>query len=117
MGVQHEAQLFINNEFRSASTGETFELRSPFTNEVVAKVAEASVDDVDAAVAAAEAAFPAWSALSPQMRGKPLKKMADKVLAGTKELAELDAITMGRPVDGYFDAGECLSLNRLCLSA
>lgn len=105
MGAQHEAQLFINNKFTAASTGETFELRSPFTNEVVAKVAEASVDDVDTAVAAAEKAFPAWSALSPQMRGKPLRKMADRILAGTKELAELDAITMGRPIDGYFDAG------------
>jgi aldehyde dehydrogenase (NAD+) len=63
-----------------------------------------SAQDVDAAVNAAEAAFPAWSAMSPQMRGKPLKKMADMVTAGTKELAELDAITMGRPVDGYFDA-------------
>jgi aldehyde dehydrogenase (NAD+) len=67
-------------------------------------VAEASVEDVDAAVAAAEAAFPAWSAMSPSERGKPLKKMAEKTLAARDELAYLDAISMGRPVDGYFDA-------------
>lgn len=67
-------------------------------------VAEASVDDVNTAVAAAEAAFPAWSALSPTERGLPLKKMAEKILASKDELASLDAISMGRPVDGYFDA-------------
>jgi aldehyde dehydrogenase (NAD+) len=104
MGVQHEAQLFINNKFQQSSSGETFDLYSPFTNEAVAKVSEASVDDVDSAVAAAEAAFPAWSALSPQMRGKSLKKLGEKILAAKQELAELDAKSMGRPVDGYFDA-------------
>lgn len=67
-------------------------------------VAEASEDDVNTAVAAAEAAFPAWSALSPIERGLPLKKMAEKILASKDELASLDAISMGRPVDGYFDA-------------
>lgn len=66
-------------------------------------VAEASVEDVDAAVAAAEAAFPAWSALSPIERGKPLKKMADKVLAGISELANLEALSMGKPVTDFFD--------------
>lgn len=67
-------------------------------------VAEASTEDVDAAVAAAQASFPAWSALSPIERGKPLKKMAEKILAAKDELAHLDAISMGRPVGGYFDA-------------
>lgn len=70
----------------------------------ILSVAEASEDDVNTAVAAAEAAFPAWSALSPTERGLPLKKMAEKILASKDELASLDAISMGRPVDGYFDA-------------
>jgi aldehyde dehydrogenase (NAD+) len=107
-----------------SSTNETFEIFSPYNGECVAKgtkllfpfeelnakithytVAEASIEDVNSAVAAAEAAFPAWSALSPIERGKPLKKMAEKILAGTEELATLDALSMGRPVGGYFDAG------------
>lgn len=66
-------------------------------------VAEATTNDVDKAVAAAKAAFPAWSLLSPQERGKPLKKLAELILAEKKELARLDAISMGRPVDTYFD--------------
>ncbi|RDW83529.1 ALDH-like protein [Coleophoma crateriformis] len=68
-------------------------------------VAEASVDDVDSAVAAAETAFPAWSALSPIERGKPLKKLAEMVLARKDELANLEALSMGKPVGDYFDAG------------
>lgn len=67
-------------------------------------VAEASVEDVNSAVKAAEAAFPAWSSLSPIERGKPMKKMAEKILAAKEELATLDALSMGRPVGGYFDA-------------
>ncbi|KAE9963978.1 hypothetical protein BLS_008767 [Venturia inaequalis] len=99
-----ETQLFINNKNVPASTNETFDLFSPHSGELIAKVAEASEDDVNTAVAAAEAAFPAWSALSPIERGLPLKKMAEKILASKDELASLDAISMGRPVDGYFDA-------------
>lgn len=62
------------------------------------------MDDVDTAVAAAEAAFSAWSALSPIERGKPLKKMAEKIIAHADELAALDALSMGKPVSGYIDA-------------
>ncbi|EXJ94468.1 hypothetical protein A1O1_02864 [Capronia coronata CBS 617.96] len=99
-----KADLLINNKSVPASSKETFDLFSPYTGKLVATVAEASVDDVDSAVAAAEAAFPAWSALSPSARGKPLKKLAEKIIAAKDELAELDAISMGRPVGGYFDA-------------
>lgn len=67
-------------------------------------VAEASVEDVDSAVAAAQSAFPAWSALSPIERGKPLKKMAEKILEAKVELATLDAISMGKPIESCFDA-------------
>ncbi|KAK3076577.1 hypothetical protein LTS18_012643, partial [Coniosporium uncinatum] len=92
-----ETQLLINNKLVPSSNKETFPLHSPYTGKVVANVAEATVGDVDTAVAAAQAAFPAWSALSPQQRGMPLKEMAEKILAAKSELAELDAISMGRP--------------------
>lgn len=67
-------------------------------------VAEATLNDVNAAVAAAQAAFPAWSALSPVQRGKPLRKLAELVLSEKDELAKLDAIAMGRPVSTFFDS-------------
>jgi aldehyde dehydrogenase (NAD+) len=67
-------------------------------------VSEGTIEDVDKAVAAAKAAFPSWSALSPSERGKPLKKMAELITAATAELAKLDAISLGRPVNSFFDA-------------
>lgn len=53
------------------------------------------------AVNAAQAAFPAWSALSPQQRGAPLKKLAEMHIAERDELARLDAIAMGKPISSH----------------
>jgi len=67
-------------------------------------VYEATKEDVDEAVAAAKAAFPAWAALSPFERGRYLAKLADLIVEATAELAKLEAESMGRPVSTYFDA-------------
>lgn len=65
---------------------------------------EASADDVNAAVAAAKAAQPAWAKASPDERAKCFKKLAALLRANSDELAHLEAVSMGRPVNGYFDA-------------
>lgn len=77
-----------------------------FTLEILtaSSVAEASIQDTNDAVAAAKAAFPAWSNLSPQDRGAYMSKLADLILESDRELAYLEAISMGRPVSGYWDA-------------
>lgn len=67
-------------------------------------VSEASEDDANAAVGAAKAAFPAWSALSPSERGAYFKKLAALILESHAELAELEAMSMGRPVSAYFES-------------
>ena len=54
-------QLFINGEWRDASGGKTIEVVNPATEDVIAEVASADRADVDAAVAAARAAFPGWA--------------------------------------------------------
>ncbi len=61
-----ETRLFINNEFRSASDGKTFQVINPANKQGVADVPEATAQDVNDAVAAAKAAFPAWSKMSPK---------------------------------------------------
>ncbi|KAJ5414317.1 hypothetical protein N7509_000944 [Penicillium cosmopolitanum] len=99
-----ETRLFINGEFRESSDKQTFTLKSPATLKPVAEVYEATEQDTDAAVAAAKAAFPAWAALSPEARGGYLKKLSVLILEAHSELAYLEAISMGRPVSGYFDA-------------
>jgi aldehyde dehydrogenase (NAD+) len=67
-------------------------------------VYEASVEDANDAVAAAKAAFPAWSALSPKDRGAYLHKLAALIIENNEELAYLEAISMGRPLGAFFDA-------------
>ena len=59
------------------------------TNEVVGTYAQGAAADVDAAVDAAKAAFPAWSRSNPQVRYEVLKKASDEVLARREELGTL----------------------------
>lgn len=94
-----ENRLFINGEFVPSKSGRTFEVVNPATEKVAASVFEADAADVDDAVAAAKAAFPAWSELPASERGAYLFKLADALEKHLPELAYLDAISMGKPVD------------------
>jgi acyl-CoA reductase-like NAD-dependent aldehyde dehydrogenase len=76
-----QAQLLLNGQAKAASNGATFERRNPATGEVATRAAAATLDDVDAAVAAAQAAFPAWSTMLPGARRTLLLKAADKMEA------------------------------------
>ncbi|TPX15915.1 uncharacterized protein E0L32_000249 [Thyridium curvatum] len=99
-------RMLINGELVEASDKKTFPLYNPATREKVADVPavpEATEADTNAAVAAAKAAFPAWSALDPAKRGTYLKKLADLLRQHHDELAHLEASSMGRPVDMYFE--------------
>lgn len=80
-----QVPLLIGGQSRPASDGRTFERRNPVTGEVVSQVAAASLDDADAAVAAASAAFPAWSRLAPNERRSRLLAAADALQARTGE--------------------------------
>lgn len=105
MGAEKiETRLFINGKFVESSDGKTFPIKAPATRELIAEVHEASEQDTDSAVAAAKAAFPAWSALSPAERGVYLKKLAALLHESSDELARLEAVSMGRPISQYFDA-------------
>lgn len=98
-----EAKLFIDGKFTSSSSNETFSLHSPYSGDHVGTISEATVEDVDAAVRASQAAQPAWASLSPQERGRPLRILAQLIEDATPELARLDALSLGRPISTYFD--------------
>jgi aldehyde dehydrogenase (NAD+) len=99
-----ERRHYINGEFSESSDKGTFKLSSPYSHEKIVDMCEASVDDANRAVAAAKAAFPAWSALDPTTRGTYMKKLAELIIRDATELSQLDAMSMGRPVSQYFDA-------------
>lgn len=95
-----EDRLFINGEFVPSISGKKFDLYNPATEKVAASVYEAGAEDVDVAVKAAKAAFPAWSALGAAERAGYLAKLADAMEANINEIGYLEAITMGKPYVG-----------------
>jgi aldehyde dehydrogenase (NAD+) len=92
-----ETRLFINGEFVPSKSGKTFEVKNPATLKHVAHVSEAGVEDVDIAVEAAKAAFPAWSSLAAMERQGWLYKLADAFDAELSEISRLEALSMGKP--------------------
>ena len=72
--------IYVGGEWRGARSGDTYERRNPMRpSEVVAEIPACDTADVDAAVAAATEAFPAWSALPAPQRGNLLMKVAEVV--------------------------------------
>ena len=99
-------QVFIGGRWRAADTRETLPLLNPSDGSLLAQIARGGVADVDAAVAAAQAALDgSWGALSAAERGRILLKMSAAVLAQADELARLEALDVGKPLkQGRTDA-------------
>ena len=92
-------QLFINGEWRDAAGGKTIEVINPATEEVIAEVASAEQGDVDAAVAAARAAFDGpWSKLSARERGRIVWKIGERLMERADEIARLETLHNGKPI-------------------
>jgi acyl-CoA reductase-like NAD-dependent aldehyde dehydrogenase len=93
-------QLFIDNEWRGAASGETLEVVNPATEEVLAEAAWAGEADVDAAVAAARHRFESveWQQLSPRQRGALLYRAGELLQARRQEMAELETRQNGKPL-------------------
>jgi acyl-CoA reductase-like NAD-dependent aldehyde dehydrogenase len=70
----------------------------PATEQVLAEVPRAGAEDVDAAVASAKAALPAWRAISPAARAEVLRAIARAVEQHHEELAVLEARNAGKPI-------------------
>jgi betaine-aldehyde dehydrogenase len=102
-------QNYVNGQWVSSSTGETFPVFDPSTEEVIAHVAAASASDVDKAVKAARAAFDSgpWPATTAQDRGRVLFKLAEKIRQNQTMLAELESRNTGKPiVEAEYDIGD-----------
>lgn len=91
-------KLFIDGQFVDALDGSTIDVLNPHDNTLITKVAQAKAADVDRAVAAAERAFPKWSAMAAAERGRLLLKLADRIEAEADELAYLEALDTGHPI-------------------
>jgi len=89
---------FINGDFRPATSGKTFPTFNPGNGEIIAYLAESDEEDIEAAVRAALAAFPAWKRRTGAARAKLLIKLAQLVEANAAKLAELESLNAGKPI-------------------
>jgi len=96
--MKNFTQIYINGAWTASHGTGSLEVTDSATEEVIASVPEGTAADVDAAVAAAKAAFPAWSALSAEERAGYLMAIHAGLDARTDELAETIAKEVGMPL-------------------
>ncbi|MEX1073872.1 MAG: aldehyde dehydrogenase family protein, partial [Burkholderiales bacterium] len=100
-------KLFIGGQWVAPSAKDSIEVHNAGTGEVMGKVPAGTERDIDAAVAAALAALPAWSQTPAEKRAEYLQKISDGLKARADELAKTIAQEVGMPIKlaGRIQAG------------
>jgi betaine-aldehyde dehydrogenase len=90
---------FIDGEAVDSAEGRTQDVINPATGEVIAKAPDSGTEDVDRAVKAARRAFETWSVTTPAERSTVLLKLADVIEENADEIARLETINAGKPIE------------------
>ncbi|MBO0347282.1 gamma-aminobutyraldehyde dehydrogenase [Roseibium limicola] len=97
-----DTQMLIGGSFEAGTeTEET--IFNPRTGETITTLPEASISQVERAVAAAEKAFATWSRTTPAERAGYLLKIADRIEAEAEGFAALEALNCGKPINAATD--------------
>ncbi|MBR7826904.1 aldehyde dehydrogenase [Actinospica sp. MGRD01-02] len=89
----------------------TYTVLNPATEQPIAEIPMASVDDVDEAVARANAAFPAWRDVAPGDRARLLRRFARRIDEEIEALAQLEVANSGHPIgSARWEAGNARDL-------
>jgi aldehyde dehydrogenase (NAD+) len=96
--MSHNHEFYINGEWVAPATPRTWDLINPANEEKWSEISLGSAADVDKAVAAAKAAFPAWSQTTPEYRSGILAKIAEVYQRRIGEVAETISKEMGAPI-------------------
>jgi succinate-semialdehyde dehydrogenase/glutarate-semialdehyde dehydrogenase len=94
--LRHSA--YINGKWEAAESGRTFPVNNPATGEVLGQVADCGPAETQLAIAAAEAALPAWRAKTAAQRGALLQRWNDLILENAEDLALLMTLEQGKPL-------------------
>ncbi|RWN21708.1 MAG: aldehyde dehydrogenase family protein, partial [Mesorhizobium sp.] len=96
-----ETRPFINGDYRGTERGEKFATFNPATGKELAQVSSGDEADIDRAVAAARAAFESgsWSRQTPRDRKKTLLRFADLIEKNFEELALIETLDCGKPLN------------------
>src|SRR3954462_14134726 len=89
-----------------AVSTETMQVFEPATEQVLAELPRAGVDEADEAVSRAKAVFPAWRDVAPGDRAKLLRRLARAVEGKVEELAQLEERNVGKPISDARGGGE-----------
>lgn len=95
-------QLFTDGEWREPLLKKRIPIINPATQEIIGDIPAATAEDVDIAVEAARRAFSkpdSWASTSGSFRAKFLRAIADKILERKIELAKLEVVDCGKPID------------------
>jgi len=95
--MTHTFRLLINGQLVAGA--DHSDVINPATEQVLARSPRANAAQLEEAVAAAKAAFPAWAAKSQEERGALLDQIGDRLLARTEEFAHLLTSEQGKPLD------------------
>lgn len=93
-----DTQMLIGANFEKGTEAEE-NILNPKTGETITHMPEASMEQIDRAVAAAEKAFATWSRTTPATRSGYLLKIADRIEAEADAFAALEALNCGKPVN------------------
>ena len=97
--LTQEHGLFIGGKWATALAGKRFDVFDPATGERIATAAAGEAADIDAAVAAARAAFNGpWAKFTAAERGKVIWKLAELIERHAQQLAELEVLDNGQPL-------------------
>lgn len=91
-----EGKHFIGGDWLDASSGATFGVEDPGTGEIFVRVADSTLDDCMAAVAAADQAAAGWAATPPRERGEILRRAFDLMIANRDDIAKLITLESGK---------------------
>jgi acyl-CoA reductase-like NAD-dependent aldehyde dehydrogenase len=99
--LQFRTQAFIAGRYADAASGATFDCINPATGKLLARVASGDQEDINRAVSSARAVFRegSWANLAPAERKRILLRFADLVAAHRDELALLETLDMGKPIN------------------
>jgi betaine-aldehyde dehydrogenase len=98
MKAQPRASHFVDGQFVEDAAGDPIEVIFPATGEVIARVHAATPAVTEAALAAAARAQGAWAAMRPVERGRILRRAADLIRERAEDLAQLETLDTGKPI-------------------
>ena len=91
-------QLFIGGKWVDSSSGATYGVEDPATNQILADVADATTQDAIAALDAASAAFGSWAETPPRARAEVIRGAFEIIMERQEDLALLMTMEMGKPL-------------------